>query len=70
MPAPPLGSVPAIESATEELTEELSRPPSPKELAEHLQIDLSDVLETLAAEAPLEPVDIASPDQDDAAPGQ
>jgi RNA polymerase sigma-B factor len=40
----------AIESATEELTEELSRPPSPREIAEHLQIDISDVLEALAAE--------------------
>jgi RNA polymerase sigma-B factor len=40
----------AIETATEDLTEELSRPPSPREIAEHLQIDLHDVLETLAAE--------------------
>ncbi len=40
----------AIDSATEELTEELARPPSPKEIAEHLQIDVGDVLETLAAE--------------------
>jgi len=40
----------AIESATEDLTETLSRPPSPKELAEHLSMDLNDVLETLAAE--------------------
>jgi RNA polymerase sigma-B factor len=40
----------AIESATEDLTEELSRPPSPKEIAVHLTMDLNDVLETLAAE--------------------
>lgn len=40
----------AIDSATEELTEELSRPPSPREIAAHLQMDVGDVLETLAAE--------------------
>jgi RNA polymerase sigma-B factor len=40
----------AIETATEDLTEVLSRPPTPQELAEHLQIDVAEVLETLAAE--------------------
>jgi RNA polymerase sigma-B factor len=40
----------AIDSATEGLTEELSRPPSPREIADHLRIDVADVLETLAAE--------------------
>lgn len=40
----------AIESASEELTEELSRSPSPQEIADRLQMDLADVLETLAAE--------------------
>jgi RNA polymerase sigma-B factor len=40
----------AIDSATEELTEKLARPPSPQEIAEHLKIDLNDVLETLSAE--------------------
>jgi RNA polymerase sigma-B factor len=40
----------AIESATEDLTEEHSRPPSPKEIAAHLSMDVNDVLETLAAE--------------------
>jgi RNA polymerase sigma-B factor len=40
----------AIESATKDLTEELSRPPSPKEIAAHLSMDVDDVLETLAAE--------------------
>src|ERR1700712_4067370 len=39
----------AVESATEELTEELSRPPSPKQLAEHLDIDVADILEALEA---------------------
>jgi RNA polymerase sigma-B factor len=39
----------AIETATADLTEELARPPSPRELAEHLRMDLDDVLETLAA---------------------
>jgi RNA polymerase sigma-B factor len=39
----------AIESATNDLTEELSRPPSPKEIAAHLSMDIDDVLETLAA---------------------
>jgi RNA polymerase sigma-B factor len=40
----------AIETATEELTEELSRPPSPQQVAAHLQMELADVLEALAAE--------------------
>jgi RNA polymerase sigma-B factor len=40
----------AIGSATEDLTEKLSRPPTPKEIAAHLSMDLNDVLETLAAE--------------------
>ena len=39
----------AIESATEDLTEKLSRPPSPKEIAAHLSMELNDVLETLTA---------------------
>jgi RNA polymerase sigma-B factor len=46
----------AIESATEELTEELSRPPSPKEIAGHLELDVSEVLEALAAEERRRPV--------------
>jgi RNA polymerase sigma-B factor len=40
----------AVESATEDLTDALSRPPSPKEIADHLSMDVHDVLETLAAE--------------------
>jgi RNA polymerase sigma-B factor len=40
----------AVETATEDLTEALSRPPSPKEIAAHLSMDVNDVLETLAAE--------------------
>jgi RNA polymerase sigma-B factor len=46
----------AIETATEELTEELSRPPSAREIADRLEIDLSDVLEALAAEERRRPV--------------
>jgi RNA polymerase sigma-B factor len=51
----------AIESATEELTEELSRPPSPKELAAHLHIDTEDVLEALAAQANRRPLGLDTP---------
>jgi RNA polymerase sigma-B factor len=40
----------AIDGASEELTDELSRPPSPKEIAARLDMDVGDVLETLAAE--------------------
>jgi RNA polymerase sigma-B factor len=40
----------AVESATEKLTEELSRPPSTNEIAAHLELDPNDVLETLAAD--------------------
>jgi RNA polymerase sigma-B factor len=40
----------AVESATEALTEELSRPPSPQEIAERLRLDVHEVLETLAAD--------------------
>ncbi len=40
----------AVESAAEDLTEGLSRPPSPNEIAAHLSMDVNDVLETLAAE--------------------
>ncbi|HVV91065.1 MAG TPA: SigB/SigF/SigG family RNA polymerase sigma factor [Solirubrobacterales bacterium] len=46
----------AIETATEDLTEELSRPPSPQEIADHLQLDLSAVLETLAADENRRPI--------------
>lgn len=39
-----------IETATEDLTEVLSRAPTTREIAAHLEIDLDDVLETLAAQ--------------------
>jgi RNA polymerase sigma-B factor len=39
----------AVEAATEQLTEEFSRPPSPKQIAAHLEIDTDDVLEALEA---------------------
>jgi RNA polymerase sigma-B factor len=51
----------AIESATEDLTEELSRPPSPRELADHLRIDIDDVLETLAAAQNRRPLGLDAP---------
>jgi RNA polymerase sigma-B factor len=51
----------AIDAATEALTEELSRPPSPKELAEHLQVDLEDVLEALAAKENRRPLGLDLP---------
>jgi RNA polymerase sigma-B factor len=51
----------AIDAATEELTEELSRPPSPKELAEHLQIELEDVLEAMEAKANRRPLGLDQP---------
>jgi RNA polymerase sigma-B factor len=51
----------AIETATEELTEELSRPPLPKELATHLGIETEEVLETLAAEQNRRPLGLDTP---------
>jgi RNA polymerase sigma-B factor len=53
----------AIESATEELTEELSRPPSPKQLAEHLDIDVADILEALEARENRRPLALDRPIQ-------
>jgi RNA polymerase sigma-B factor len=53
----------AIETATEELTEELSRPPSPKQLAEHLDIDVADILEALEARENRRPLAIDRPIQ-------
>jgi RNA polymerase sigma-B factor len=50
-----------IESATEELTEELSRPPSPKQIAAHLHIDLDDVLEALEARENRRPLALDRP---------
>jgi RNA polymerase sigma-B factor len=51
----------AIETATEDLTEALSRPPSPKELATHLNIPVEDVLETLAAQVNRRPLGLDTP---------
>jgi len=55
----------AVESATEELTEELSRPPSPQEIAKHLQLEVGDVLETLAAEDNRRPLGLEAQIRDD-----
>jgi RNA polymerase sigma-B factor len=55
----------AVESATEDLTEELSRPPSPKEIAAHLSMDVHDVLETLAAEENRRPLGLEAHIQSD-----
>jgi RNA polymerase sigma-B factor len=51
----------AIETATEELTEELSRPPSPKQVAAHLEIDTADVLEALEARENRRPLALDRP---------
>lgn len=51
----------AIESATVALTKELSRPPSPRELAAHLEIDIDDVLEALAADRNRTPLGLDAP---------
>ena len=50
-----------IESATEDLTEELSRPPSPTELAAKLEIDIGAVLEALAAQENRRPLGLDTP---------
>jgi RNA polymerase sigma-B factor len=51
----------AIERATEELTEELSRPPSPKQIADRLGIDCDDVLEALEARENRRPLALDRP---------
>jgi RNA polymerase sigma-B factor len=51
----------AIEKATEDLTEELSRPPSSKEIAEHLAIEVDDVLEALEARESRRPLALDRP---------
>jgi RNA polymerase sigma-B factor len=51
----------AIETMTEELTEELSRPPSPAEIANGLGIDVELVLETLTAQENRRPVGLDAP---------
>ncbi len=50
-----------IESATEELTEALSRPPMPKELAAKLSIDVAEVLEALEAQENRRPLGLDAP---------
>jgi RNA polymerase sigma-B factor len=51
----------AIDSVTEELTEELSRPPSPREIGARLGIDVNDVLETLVAQENRRPLGMDAP---------
>ena len=55
----------AIESVTEDLTEELSRPPTPKEIAARLRLDVDDVLETLVARENRRPLGIDTPVRND-----
>jgi RNA polymerase sigma-B factor len=50
-----------IERATEVLSSELSRPPSVEELARHLKIDPSDVLEALEAGRNRRPLSLEAP---------
>jgi RNA polymerase sigma-B factor len=51
----------AIDTATEDLTEELSRPPSPAEIARKLEIGIDDVLETLVAQENRRPIGMDAP---------
>jgi RNA polymerase sigma-B factor len=55
----------AIETATEELTEKLSRPPSPDEIATALGIEVELVLKTLVAQENRRPVGMDAPVQGD-----
>ncbi|MBS1887496.1 MAG: SigB/SigF/SigG family RNA polymerase sigma factor [Actinobacteria bacterium] len=55
----------AIETATEELTEELSRPPAPAEIADRLRLEVNEVLEALEAEENRRPLGIDAPIQTD-----
>jgi RNA polymerase sigma-B factor len=55
----------AIESVTEDLTEEFSRPPTPKEIAARLRLDVEDVLETLVARENRRPLGIDTPVRSD-----
>jgi RNA polymerase sigma-B factor len=50
-----------VERATEKLTVELRRPPSAQELAEHLAIDVADVLEILEAQHNRRPLSLDAP---------
>jgi RNA polymerase sigma-B factor len=51
----------AVETATEELTEELSRPPSPQEIGARLGIDTADVLDALEARENRRPLALDRP---------
>jgi RNA polymerase sigma-B factor len=53
----------AIESATEDLTEELSRPPTPEEIATAVGIDVEEVLESLVARENRRPLGLDAPIQ-------
>jgi len=55
----------AIESVTDELTEDLSRPPTPKEIAARLRLEIDDVLETLVAKENRRPLGIETPVRND-----
>jgi len=59
-----------VEQATEKLTLELRRPPSAQELAEHLALEVGDVLEILEAQHNRRPLSLDAPpvgeDSDDA----
>jgi RNA polymerase sigma-B factor len=59
-----------VEQATEKLTLELHRPPSAQELAEHLAVEVGDVLEILEAQHNRRPLSLDAPpvgeDPDDA----
>jgi RNA polymerase sigma-B factor len=50
-----------VEQATEKLTLELHRPPSAQELAEHLALDVADVLEILEAQHNRRPLSLDAP---------
>ena len=50
-----------VEQATEKLTLELHRPPSAQELAEHLAVDVADVLEILEAQHNRRPLSLDAP---------
>jgi RNA polymerase sigma-B factor len=54
-----------IDSVTEELTEQCSRPPTPQEIANRLEIDVDDVLEALAAEHNRRPLGLETQIQKD-----
>jgi RNA polymerase sigma-B factor len=59
-----------VEKATEKLTLELQRPPAPRELAEHLEIETSEVLEILEAKHNRRPLSLDAPpagDEDESA---